>query len=545
MHFLDRARAQVVVDGASLVAANALSRIIIEDDHFGYVSLSNYPPIGKATCAPDGEPLPVTGINTIVGTTRQNDCLAQEIENYHIKHLVAADCRYLKETIKSLNKCLNKSLKDENTVGSDIHGSKVSPLLEVHQYLQSHLPDCLELESLSLSNGWLSEGSSTSIGIPKPRQWAQLKENQYKNDEYRAFVDIPTHENNFTFAGLGPASSLVNSSSFQRADEKHICSIIKVECHFKLKNLGPEILPQGLDSMKDLRVESCAQPYSLPDDGPRGIMTVRFTSKDRIAQLRSWRDFLYEGTFQDKKVTLYDVQGGDYPVDPDAKMTQRFTEYAPSTTQQFSENFYYWLRNGHLRPHLDAIVEMINEPFQSAANEIYAYEFTSQGKISRRIIAKDPFPIGVTAEAQLQSVADTSLSGGLNPIIIFRNDVKNLGLDESGKHCGQPLAGYPLNWCELPEYGGDEGIAGELGKGKLGTKLSLVDPEGTFSLDEAEADPEKAPFRKLNGNSLAYQPRRSFYSGGLALDIEIGGMRASTANDDISRMRAFTRGREI
>lgn len=41
------------------------------------------------------------------------------------------------------------------------------------------------------------------------------------------------------------------------------------------------------------------------------------------------------------------------------------------------------------------------------------------------------------------------------------------------------------------------------------------------------------------------QPRKSFYSGGLALDIEIGGFRPTTQDLDVERMMRVAGRREI
>jgi hypothetical protein len=88
---IDRDRTQNIVDAAGLIAANDLSRIILNDENFGYVSLSNYPPVGKETLADDGEPLPVTGINTLIGTIRQNAIIARELGNETMEHLSETD----------------------------------------------------------------------------------------------------------------------------------------------------------------------------------------------------------------------------------------------------------------------------------------------------------------------------------------------------------------------------------------------------------------------------------------------------------------------
>lgn len=85
-----RQRAQSTVEAATLLAANDLSWIVINHPHFGWVSLSNHPPVGNATCAPDGEPLPVIGINTLVGTIRHNSVLARQLRNPTLQALAAA-----------------------------------------------------------------------------------------------------------------------------------------------------------------------------------------------------------------------------------------------------------------------------------------------------------------------------------------------------------------------------------------------------------------------------------------------------------------------
>ena len=194
---------------------------------------------------------------------------------------------------------------------------------------------------------------------------------------------------------------------------------------------------------------------------------------------------------------------------------------------------------------------MVNESFPVDGSDVYAYEFIPDGRISRRVLSRDPFPVGVTADAQNSTVVDTSIASGITPVIVFRNDVKRIGVASGGKHGGQPLNGFPLNWCELREYGGDEALAKQLGKGRLGTKMQLighdVDPyEFLKTAGSNQGSAGDIVFCSSDGKPLSLQPRKNFYSGGLALDIEIGGTRQIIAPDvEISRMRAFTAGRRI
>jgi len=70
-------RYQQAIESAALRAATELSEIVINDPYFGFISLSDQKPIGQATFAADGEPLPVHGINTIIATTRLDYLIAK------------------------------------------------------------------------------------------------------------------------------------------------------------------------------------------------------------------------------------------------------------------------------------------------------------------------------------------------------------------------------------------------------------------------------------------------------------------------------------
>jgi len=504
VYLIDRDRVQTVVEAAGLLAANDVSRLVINDGNFGYVSLSNYPPTGQATRAPDGESLPVIGINTLVGTLRQNAIIARELRNQTISSLVDADRSNLERTIQQLNTSLSDCLNG-STSGNlcDIQGETVDPVHDVTDFLTSRLPKDVELRSVKLSNGWLTGGSTTAIPIPLPQRLALLSDQDIVGDTYKAFVDLPVGKCSFSFAGLGSSASLVTPFEFQEADSDHICSIVKVECTFVLKNLP--LMPFGINALSELRCVACCQPYALPDVATKGAMDLRL-SNGLIAGFQSWRDFLKKENFSDHQVTLYDVSGGDYPVDQEAHMNQipndsQLTGRAqPGTAQQFAEHLYYWLRNGHLRPQLGSVLEMINDPFQNSTS--FTYEFADNGKITRKMGSNDPLPTGVVSDNQVTSVADTNLACGLSPVIIFRDNVKYLGTKQGGKHAGQPLPYYRPSQYDCQRCG----------------DLNTL-------------------FPKLE--------KRSIYGRGLALDIEFGGPRQATPEGDIVSMRKAQQTRRI
>lgn len=536
---IDREKTRSIVEAGCLQAANEISRVIIEDPHFGYVSLSNYPPVGKGTCALDGEPLPVVSINNLVATIRQNSIVARELGNNTMIALADEDKRYLDSTVWKLNAALRDALSEKpRKQWKDIHGNNVEPYKTTYEFLRKSLPPGYEIDSFRLSNGWLENSGSSSTDIPVPARFSHVESKHIQNGQYKPFIDIDFAGQTYTFAGVGKTSAIVNPALYRKPEREksRLCSIVKLECRIEPRKMNTP-LGVGQSKAKSAPYTACCQPYSIPDAGPKGIMTLRFNNGS-VWGMQSWSDLLSESTFRDRRVSIFKAVKGDYPVDPGSRMRKITRRMRESTAQQFAEHLYYWLRNGNSRPRVDSILEMVSESFKEGPGAIYAYEFMKDGRISRRILLKDPFPAGVTAEGQVSSTADTQVQGGISPVVIFRNNVRYLGNSYGGKHAGQPIAGTPLNWCELGEYGGDEHIAEQLGKGKNVTKLIIDEPESSqLTLESAG----RSIFRQLDGKNLALQPRRNYYSGGLAVDIEIGGTRIVDSSKTVALMRALSR----
>ncbi|HEY9716774.1 MAG TPA: hypothetical protein V6C69_04875 [Trichormus sp.] len=536
LYSVDRSRIENIVEAAGLVAANDLSRIVINDPYFGYVSLSNYAPIGKGTFAPDGEPLPVVGINTLIGTVRHNMLLAKAIGNETMYSLADNDRSYLDDTIGSLNKTLKNAVTDSSPERLlDIHGDKVDTVSDVKSFLTRNLPPNVRVESMRISTGWLNSGGTTTIDAPTDLQVGEIKSTDVQLGKYKPFINMPVAGRSFVFAGVGKSSALVPTAKFSEADDRHLCSIVKIDCVLLLNNR--KFIPFGSDALSKIECAACSEPFSLEESGAGPVMTMRCFGTP-LPALQSFRDCMNEGNFHDSMVSVYSAATGDYPIDAHSYMAELQFEAPPTTAQQFAEHLYYWLRSGHTRPRLEAVLAMINQNNNYTPGNIYAYEFSNNGTINRRILAKDPFPVGVTADEQFETIADTRVAGGYAPVIIFRDNVANAGTVYGGKHGGQPFPGDPLNWCDLADYSGSEETGAQLGKGKRGTGLAMLDQTGATTGAGASL---KNLFQSIAGSALSNQPRRSYYSGGLGLDIEIGCVGPSTAMLDVQRMRQLKR----
>lgn len=480
-------RCQNAVDAAALLAANDLSRIVIDDSHFGYLSLSNQPQGGTATRARDGEPLPVLGINTLIATTRQNAILARQLRNQKLESLVDRDAAFLDRSIWDLSSKLNDSLNEKRSSAClDVNGQEVDPVADVRNFLTQNLPPDMKLEKMSMRLGWLADGSETSVLLPLPLSYAQAESTD--NDEYVAFKAYAIGKRNYTFAGLGKQSHLVSHRKYRDADGFHINTILRLECTFSSSR------EPGVKTF----CMACSQPYSLPDTWNPGAMVVRYEGRP-VAGLSSWSEFLASGNFNDNKVSSFFVSGGDYPLESKARLYESRYLKGGSTSDQFAEHLYYWLRNGRLRPHVDAVISMLNEPFHNADNEVYTYEFMEDGSIQRRSSDGKTFARAVSSDGQYATMADTRVRSGASAIVYFRDNVSLLS-SKSGKHGGQPLAGYPLSSSDS-------------------------------HVGEAEM--------------LERFAKRSENKRGLALDIEIGSSGPSTARNDVISMRQRAASRKI
>ncbi|MFK9236749.1 hypothetical protein ACJEKV_25530, partial [Escherichia coli] len=75
----------------------------------------------------------------------------------------------LQRTIDLLNKALRDGLSpDTKAENFDIKGNRVEIFKDVSQFLKANLPANVEIESIKLSNGWLTDGARTTVTVPQP-----------------------------------------------------------------------------------------------------------------------------------------------------------------------------------------------------------------------------------------------------------------------------------------------------------------------------------------------------------------------------------------
>ena len=260
---------QSAIDSASLLVADQISQIVVNDPHFGYIALSNQPPIGRATLAGDGQACPVTSINNLLATIRLDTIFANQYIDTELVTLVDADYVQAKRATALLQSSLNAAIAaDRQPDFIDSNGNRITlyavakELLAKNLQLQSHGRN-LHVRSLRISLGWLKDGGATNTSLPEPLSFENLPDQLVEGGNYRSCVDVPSCGKSFYFAAAGRKPSLADASMFAEPDGKRFCSVVKVEADIE----DSDLLEIGSHPQRWLHLAACAIPQDTPRPG--------------------------------------------------------------------------------------------------------------------------------------------------------------------------------------------------------------------------------------------------------------------------------------
>jgi hypothetical protein len=516
-------------EAAALVAARELGRIVLEDPYYGYISLSDYPPSGKLTLAADGEPLPVFGINTLVADARRNCLLARKLDNAEFLALSHLEAQELRRAANALNQHLSVVLSAPKEVKAvDCNGKTVNPYKEAKAAFLANLPGATrglaaELQGFSLSFGWQDGKVASSVTLPTHENLSELPKDSNIAGQYRAFVDIPCAEESFYFAGLGKRPELVNEKEFRNADGKRICSAVLVSTRVSIRASGGENKGEGSYL---LEAAACALPGGNAFHFPAGVMVLSFPHG--IPQgINSLADLLAQPQLTTNRMEVFSSIGGDFPTEANAKLTAATMTSGtsrPTVAQGLSQVLYDWIASAHGGVNLDSLISGLRRPFKDIrgvnnGGVFLVLDFDVKGDLNTQATTVLPFAYQSLQERQSFLLASKAFElGGIPWSMACYDQVAKKGRVLGGKHAGQALPGNPVNWCELPVYGGSLEAASLKGKGgrNLGLRLfgapSAVGGSGAVAL-------EKAQFQLENGKEVPL--RRSYYSGGMTGFVEL------------------------
>jgi hypothetical protein len=222
---------------------------------------------------------------------------------------------------------------------------------------------------------------------------------------------------------------------------------------------------------------------------------------------------------------VFSANGGDYPRDKQATLVETGRE---SAAKACSRCLFDWLRTAGGRINLESLQEAIDHSFSSlslgaeAKNANVFYELDRSGAVHVTTRKRNPFIDSTASENQYYAVTDSgSTLGGAAIALSCRDQVSHLGLDNGGKHAGQPQPANPINWCDLPYFDNSPGAAHAMGRGSdylglvaHGNKQGCAGGKNAISI-------ASVVFENVGGQSLSPQPRKSYYGAGLAASIEV------------------------
>ena len=442
LSFIVNYRSKCALEAASLAAARDLSRIVIDDPKWGYVALTDQPPVGDDTRAGDGFPLPVTGINTIMATVRLEMLVAQSLGTNEAIDCAMDDLRTARAASRRLSKTLRNSLKRERRTGADdkelvardINGKVVRPMDSAAVVYRQNADQMLSgmgwtLESMNAELGSLTQEGTTNTPSPEcglSTRVASVFEPELKN--YPAFVDVPAAGESFYFAGLGKQASLVEPALFDASHTAQNSSVIRLIAQLKNKN--------NTGWMKSV---ACALPAFMEDRVPASYMVLRFPNgiPTGTESLRS----LLTSDGLSKRIPLYTACGGDFPVDQGAQLKENPDTASATVRQAVNRAFFDWLRTAHAKPKLDAVINALDCQFNRHQPSVtYLYTFDDCGEIEVAAPKDYPFFAQTAYESQLYTVASNVINlQGVAWSMRLRDQVHRIGKQEGGKHAGQPM----------------------------------------------------------------------------------------------------------
>ncbi|PWT98179.1 MAG: hypothetical protein C5B53_07110 [Candidatus Melainabacteria bacterium] len=515
--FMLHSRHQQAIEAASLKAASDLSRVVVNDPYWGYVSLSDYPATGAATMAGDGQPLPVHSINTILAATRLDYLIAQELGNATLEELSLEDLRNAKEAEKRLARVLERSIKENNSDARDINGASVNTTKDAWEtYIGclGALPKANE-NQFKLTLGKLNDTAATTIRLPflsdAGKRSKYFPKDIQVNGCYRADVEVPVGPERLSFLAVAGQPSLVNSNKFVPAQEKdaELSSIVRIEAACELRNLW-EKTPQVVCG------SACAEACTLGTTPAPSVLLVSFPG-GRPSSLTSIGDLLNDHGLSSTMMNSYIPRGNDYP--QDAGCSLEVITRPVSASSAIAYCFHDWLRSNYSLPRIDSVISALTENLNGIGqsfNSSFVLAVKADGSVVVSPLHNRPFQGFSVEENQFYSVAsEPVLLGDRDSIIMCRDQVRSLGTASGGKHAGQPLPGDPINWDELGYYV-DNSFSDTVSTRKPDgiTIAGRRRPNGGIILADAQ-------LKRRDGRTLEYPVRTSTYSTGLAAEISV------------------------
>jgi hypothetical protein len=451
---------RTAIEAAALAAARDLSKIVVEDPNFGFISLSDAAPIHTATIAGDKYFLSVQGINTLTATVRLDMIIANQFNDPIMQQLAQRDYTNLIIATNTLSAAISNCIGGG---GVDADGNMVVPLTDALNAYQQNSVRMMGVNkctlvpgSMKISLGYILT-EPTSTPIPQPATYSQLSANQQNQGFYMPYVDVPYGGKDFVFTATASSVHLVDQKNFLTSVSGlpyQIPVVVKCEANELYKrtdNLGN----QSQDIVHSL---ACAVPACMLDNLPApGSFQLSFPN-GRPATITSLGSILtsvgINGSPADFVLTS--------PTDDSPPATCTPLTILPNAPKNpaiaavIRVALYDWIRKARTKPNLQILANTFaqtlsdNQPMTSS-HAIY-FDFGAGGTINTRSAAIDPTVAGVVSQNQVFAASGLAVQ---NQIVVSGNTVNSpqafdvfvkdytytVGRINGGKHAGEPLGG--------------------------------------------------------------------------------------------------------
>lgn len=421
-------RAEAACEAASLTAVKELSRIVIDDPNFGLIGLGNYAPSETGILAGDGKPLPVVSINSVMASARVAMLLSECLGSAEFRRLATHDALCAQKASAKLTLELKKALSDAKDGPRDFNQELLRPRAKAFAAIKDNLKGAVgsyKIKEFDLQLGYLKDGSTTVTESCKPEEGL-----------YQAFKNYPVSGHDFIFTGVGKQSCLVDRKYFVKDDGYMPSSVVRV-------SLVLERPDENDQAFKTVAVSSCAQPYSLEDRSKPGTMNLSLP-QGLPQECYSIQNLLEDTKFGAFPITYYTSLGGDYPFEPQARLAQNgIQENKKHISSVFAQGLYDWIRSANGKVKLDSIVNMVNSRLYSDTNNVIpgqsiAFSFGQNGEVKTKSYSAYAASNQLVHENQFYTIAwDAITTTTGNWTFTCRDQVRNLGLQNGGKHAGQ------------------------------------------------------------------------------------------------------------
>lgn len=481
---------RTAIESAALAAAREISNIVIVDDNFGHVGLSDSAPIGTNTAAGDNYYTQVHGINTLIGTSLLDYIIATELGSTEMQKLAVDDKIQAETAATTLMTAIQNSIIPGGTA-LDKDGNTIRPYqTAVNAYTSNQVRmtggSTYKAGSLQLSLGAITGGLPTNIELP--RGWTgSFPASVTSGNNYKSYQPISFGGRTWVFAGVGSAVKLLDPAKWvpnaTGVPFQHR-TILRAEAIQDINNQGQTV---------SVRAAAVAQPASVYDPLPApGALMISFPDgpPDGLCAMRRIND-LYGGCLSDGNddSDVHMAMNGDYPVDAASMVAPDTYWPIPGDTQKQAANackiaVYDWIRRGGTKANVGAIVNMHNvvfnapnpatvnwppggapgaKPIPNGVAHIFRYSPT--GTVTYQSKQIDPVPYYVISDKQMLVESFEVLTNGaatsfnVKPInlgppmmnadgeakftlkydLFIRDYARRPGAPLGGKHAGEPL----------------------------------------------------------------------------------------------------------